>query len=122
MSRIYLKLGDTFSAALAYKFAAPGEVPVYADLTGVSVRAQVRKVVGNALVSSLVYTMLTQDDPPPVGTLGKYTLSKAYDDITDGTALWPIGIHRCDIEYTFTDGSRSSTETFEIEVLQDVTA
>ncbi len=111
MSDMILKRGDTFSRRARYvKTNAVAALPL-----STTIRAQVRTQVGE-LISELDVVIEDQDDTP-----GYFTISKA-NDVEDGTDVWPLGVHLCDVEYTFTDPAhRTSSRTFTIEVLEDIT-
>ena len=97
-----IKRGDSFIVEAA--LTQNGEPQ---DLTGWSIRSQVRR--GNKLVAELAVEYV---DRPT----GVYRLSAP-----EGTAEWPVGTLRSDIEYTMPSGQIASTETFEFECVEDVT-
>lgn len=99
------KRGDSFELA-GQLLDSPGGAPV--DLTAVAVRAQLRD--GDALVTALD-TAITD------AALGRYALTKAYAD----TEAWPVKGLSLDVEFTFPDGTRRSTQTVAVRVLKDVT-
>lgn len=95
------KRGDTFLIGCAVT-----EDSVARDLTGYTVRAKVKN--GKVDVATLTHSWVSQ-----VG--GTYQL-KAVD-----TTLWPAAKLQIDIEYTDNAGVISSTETFIINCIADVT-
>lgn len=92
------KRGDTFILEC--------EVPV--DLTGWSVRSQIRS--GDKLVATLVFLLVSS-------TVDSSTYKLTFEDTTE----WPIGKLNCDIEYTTNLGQIISTETFYVECVKDST-
>lgn len=107
MATIVHKRGDTFSAVGTLKDATGAAQ----NLTGVAIAA--RLTWPDATTADLDVTLLTQSG----ATLGQYTLVKAYA----ATASWPLGVARCDIQYTFPDATRRSTETLLIQITEDIT-
>lgn len=103
---IKVKRGDTFTIGGELTDAS-GEAE---DLTGATIRSQIRSKNGTTLLAELDVGI---DDAEG----GLFTLS-AQPVVT---ALWGPGDYYCDIEFTFDDDTVSSTETFEIRVLADVT-
>lgn len=103
MQKIHHKRGDTFF--LANRLTQDG-API--DLTGWSVRSHVRD--GDTLVKALTYAVVLAAD-------GQYSLTAAPADTED----WPVKTLHCDIEYTSPGGTVTSTETFLIVVIKDVT-
>lgn len=99
------KRGDTFALA-GQLLESPGGAPV--DLAGVTVRAHLRD--GDALVAAL-------DAAITDAAQGRYTLSKAYAD----TESWPVKGLSLDVEFTFPDSTRRSTQTVAVRVLKDIT-
>lgn len=100
---IPFKRGDDFVLNIE---VTENDVPV--PITGWTVRSQIRK--GSSLLANLIYTAVDE-------TTGKYKLkcSKSL------TKLWDIGTYDCDIEYTNTLGETVSSETFQIQVIADIT-
>lgn len=96
--KILFKRGDTFSL----QATANGE-----DITTWTIQSQIRDNAGT-LISELTVTKI--DSPS-----GEYTLTH-----TGSTAAWPLKMLYCDIQYTV-GGVISSTETFRIEVVEDIT-
>lgn len=93
------KRGDTFL------LTGTTDVP----LTGYSIASQVRDK-SFKLIAQLTVN-ITQTSPT-----GTYTLT-----YPTGTSLWPVQVLECDVQYTNNAGVIVSTETFEINVLRDVT-
>lgn len=104
MADLRTKRGDTFSYSVVHT-DSNGDPQ---DLTGMTVRSQVR--YEGELVDTLTYTATSAAD-------GEFTMSAS----AAATEEWPVGTLLCDIEYTYTDGSRLSTDTFKIIVSEDVT-
>lgn len=96
--KIPFKRGDTFSL----EATAIGE-----DITTWTIQSQIRDNSGT-LISELDITKTDAAN-------GKYTLTH------DGsTSSWPLKMLYCDIQYTV-GGVISSTETFRIEMIEDIT-
>lgn len=107
--KIQHKRGDDFQYnAEASEVDAKGKSTGPLDLTGATVRCQMRSTAG-ALVQEFAVAVTAP-------LLGKYALS--------ATALqsqaWPVGTHNADVEYVI-DGVKISTVTFQIQVVQDET-
>lgn len=100
---IPFKRGDTF---LVEASVSDGEDPQ--DLTGWTIRSHVRN--RTTLVAEL--TVVVVD-----ALLGTFRLTCAPED----TALWPCKELDCDIEYTTASDQVVSSETFVIEVIEDIT-
>jgi hypothetical protein len=79
------------------------------DLTGYSVRSQVRRRSG-AFVDELEALI---DNPAE----GSFQIRRGGDE----TARWPTGDCLCDVEFLSADGRRTSSPPFVIEVRGDVT-
>ena len=105
MISFLLKRGDTF--LLAATVNASGDTTPL-DLTGRTVRSQARRT--GALVQELTVTITDAE-------AGEFTLGATATE----TAEWPLGRLACDIERTDADGHVESSETFTIEVTEDVT-
>ncbi len=99
MESIPHKRGDTFL------LTGTTDVP----LTGYTIASQVRDK-SFKLIAQLTVN-ITQTSPT-----GIYTLS-----YPAGSSSWPVGLLECDVQYTDGSGFIVSTETFEIDVLRDVT-
>lgn len=96
--KIIFKRGDTFSL----QATANGE-----DITSWTIQSQIRDNTGT-MISELT---VTKTDAPN----GEYTLTH-----TGSTDAFPLKLLYCDIQYTV-GGVISSTETFRIEVIEDIT-
>lgn len=95
---ILFKRGDTFSLAAT----ANGE-----DITSWTIQSQIRDNA-DVLISELVVTKTDAAN-------GEYTLTHS-----GVTTAWPLKMLYCDIQYTV-GGVISSTETFKVNVIGDVT-
>jgi len=95
---IIFKRGDTFSLQATVN----GE-----DITSWAIQSQIRDNAGT-LISELV---VTKTDPAN----GEYTIAHP-----SSTSTFPLKLLYCDIQYTV-GGVISSTETFRIEVIEDIT-
>jgi len=98
------KRGDTF--VLNSDVASDG---VAADITNWTISSQIRDM-GDTIVQSLTVTVTDAVN-------GRLKLSATPAQ----TALWPIGKMSCDIEFTDGSGIVTSTETFTINVILDIT-
>ena len=96
--KIAFKRGDTFSL----QATANGE-----NITSWTIQSQIREPNGT-LVSELTVTKTDAAN-------GEYTLTHA-----GSTSTWPLRMLYCDIQYTV-GGVVASTETFRIEVIEDIT-
>jgi len=104
MQKIKLKRGDTL--ALSCTLADNG---VAVDLTGWAVKAQLRTPDG-ALVNELTYTVVN-------AAAGQYALSS-----TGATTAWPVNTTlEGDIQYTSPAGVITSSETFQVQMVKDIT-
>ena len=101
MESISIKRGDTFRLVCS--------VPLAFGQSLTSVDAQIRR--DNALTGSLLYSVVAA-----TLTEFKYDLSATAAQ----TAAWSLGRHVCDIQYT-AGAVVTSTPTFAINVVQDVT-
>jgi hypothetical protein len=104
MNRINFKRGDTFLLRASVNDGTEDANPV--DITGWTIRSQIRD--GNTLVDTCTVT-ITDD------AAGEYEL------LVEDTTEWPTRVLRCDIEYTTDADQITSTETFEICVIRDIT-
>ena len=108
MTQIYHKRGDTLSLSCVWKDSAGTPI----NLTGYTVACQVKAV---NFVDTLTVTVTSAAN-------GAFTISRS----ATGTSSWPVTDSQasrlfCDIQ--FTSGSLvTSTETFQIIVLEDITA
>ena len=100
---IDIKRGDTFIIQVQVSQDSTG-----IDIYGWTIKSQIKK--GSTLIEELTYT------PVDLST-GVYQLSC----IPTKTALWPVGVLDCDIQYTTTTGQVISTDTFQINVIKDIT-
>lgn len=98
------KRGDTF--VLNSDVASNG---LAADITNWTISSQIRDM-GDTIVQNLTATVTDAVN-------GRLTLSATPSQ----TALWPVGQMFCDIEFTDGSGIVTSTETFTINVLLDIT-
>lgn len=99
--KIVLKRGDTLLIEGRVKTNG-----VIQNITGWTIRSQVRD--GPNLVAEL---SVTYEDRPT----GFYRLRG------EPTNSWPVKPLRCDIEYTTDTGQIASTETFVVQVQEDIT-
>lgn len=97
-----IKRGDTF--VVEATLMQDGQPQ---DLTGWTIRSQVRQ--GGRLIADLAVEYVDR-------AAGVYRLSAP-----EGTAAWAVGLLRSDIEYTMPSGQIASTETFDLECVEDVT-
>ena len=107
--RIVHKIGDTFKYTCIYSDADG----VGIDLTGssIDVQAKINAESDVKLFDLSIGSGITVTD----------AVNGEFEMLVDDTTAWEIGIYQCDIQYTDASGVVSSTETFEIEVIQDVT-
>lgn len=101
--KIMHKRGDTYKIAVV--LTEDDGVTRY-DLTGWTVRSQIRK--RNRLVADLVFADIDI-------TQGEFSLMQLE------TSHWPLGILESDIEYIDAMGMSHSTQTYNIEVIGDIT-
>ena len=99
MPTITLKRGDSFL------FTCTTDAP----LTGYSVASQIRDK-SHKLITDLAVSII-QTTPT-----GAFTLTTP-----TGTSSWPVGLLECDIQYTNNAGFVVSSETFEIDLIRDIT-
>lgn len=102
MFRVPFKRGDTFLASCTYSVA---DVP--APLPG-AILSQVRDR-NDKLIQALTVSIID-------ASAGQYTLGATAAQ----TAAWPIAALFCDVQYTDGAGNVSSTATFQLDMLQDV--
>lgn len=100
------KRGDTFSLVCVWK-----ENGTPTSIAGLTIVSQIRKQVGKTLVASLTVVPSDQTAHP-----GQFTLVAP-----TSTSGWPVGLLVCDFQITQGDVVRSS-ETFQIRVIEDVSA
>lgn len=106
---VEVKQGDT----LVLGCVALDSTGATVDLTGITVKAQMRDAAG-ALVVDLVYQHVNE-------AIGSYDLWHPGDSLV----VAPVGEYTVDIQYEASDGSRDivrSTRTFYVRVLEGVTA
>jgi hypothetical protein len=99
------KRGSTFAVVVMATDDATGD-PY--DLTGCTIASQLRDSLGN-LVATLTAA-------PASGFPGAVLLSTA-----EATTAWPLSLLSCDVQVTESDGTISATETFTVQVVQQVT-
>jgi hypothetical protein len=104
MTQLSIKRGDTLAL----------DCEVAGDLSGWTVRAQIRGTVNDALLSECVVSVLAYDAEDEVT---RYALTVA----PNVTATWAPGRAVMDIEYTDPNGMVQSTETILIQIERDVT-
>lgn len=102
MSSVTHKQGDTFEWIVTL---TDDQLPV--DITSWGIRAQIRN--NDTLVATLT---ITKTDP----TNGVFTASATAAQ----TDTWAAGSHRCDIEFTDDNSVVLSTNTFEVNILEDI--
>lgn len=104
MAEIAHKRGDTFELTCSLE---NGGNPV--DITGWTVAAQLRKG-DDTLVQSVTVTVTD-------ASAGEFTVTAASTETDD----WPIENLDIDVEFTEASGAVSSSETFTINVIKDIT-
>jgi len=97
------KRGATFSMT---GFLGPPASKI--DLTGYAIRSQLRGLYG-ALIAEFAVTI----------DLANRTF--AMSETADKTALWPVGTAVCDVQFVDPLGDTSSTQTFNLNVIEAVT-
>ena len=100
---INLKRGDTFIIQVQVK---QDSTPI--DITGWTVKSQLKK--GSTLIETLTFTAVDLIN-------GIYKLSAT----AAKTELWPISVLDCDIQYTTGTPQVISTDTFQVNVIKDIT-
>lgn len=100
MQKLPFKRGDSFSLLCT----------VDGNVTGWTIASQIRTSAG-ALVATLTAAVTSAS-----ADLSVYTLTAP-----GPTTAWPIEDLRCDIQYTTGAGIIDSTETFVIQMVEDVT-
>lgn len=105
-STIKHKRGDTIDWTGFYKI---NNIPV--DLTNINIACQFKKENGTLVISPTI-TKLDQTSNP-----GKFNIKV----LATATALFPIEKLKADIQYTDLSGSVVSTETFIVNIIQDIT-
>jgi len=110
--RLRIKRGNSLELTIALKQrATPSSAFAAVDITGWVIAAQVRNPTTRALVAQLTSAIVDA----PTGTFRLSALATA-------TATWPLAKLLGDIRYQRADGYVFSTEDFEVEVRQEVTA
>lgn len=102
MGSVTHKQGDTFEWIVTL---TDDYLPV--DITSWGIRAQIRN--NDTLIATLT---ITKTDP----TNGVFTASATAAQ----TDTWASGAHRCDIEFTDDNSVVLSTNTFEVNILEDI--
>ena len=106
--RIDHKQGDTIVWDCHYTDDIGGTV----DITTYDLKCQAR-LKNN--MSTILFTVSSLDN-----TIDKYAPTNGNFKITQSTTDFPIGVYQVDIQYTFS-GIVKSTETFELNIYEDVT-
>lgn len=104
MATINHKRGDTFELTCSLENGGND-----VNITGWTVAAQLRQS-DDTLVQSLTVTVTD-------AAAGEFTITAANTETDD----WPIAALEVDVEFTETDGSVSSSDTFTINVIKDIT-
>ena len=102
MAQINFKRGDTFTLTCTYKVNG-----VATSVADIDIDSQIRNQ-RDALIADLTVTKLS-------GT-GQFTLVATATQ----TAMWPVNVLRCDIQFS-QGGMVRSTQTIDISVLEDIT-
>lgn len=102
MAQINFKRGDTFALTCTYKVNG-----VATSVSDIDIDSQIRNQ-RDALIADLTVTKLS-------GT-GQFTLVATATQ----TAMWPVNVLRCDIQFS-QGGTVRSTQTIDISVLEDIT-
>lgn len=107
---ISFKRGDTWR--LTFKYQDDSGNPI--DLTGVDVRLNVRTKRG---------VLLLELDNNLIGGLTVNGLAGeiALEATPAQTELMTVGSHFSDLEVTYTDGSVQSSQTFSVDIIEDIT-
>ncbi len=117
MTRVTHKRGDTLSWT-----CCRGPASARVDLTGYTIAAQVRrKTAAMASPGALVETLTVVVDADQTTNPGKFVVSATASQ----TAAWLVDAAQvvlvCDIQYTSSGGQVSSSATFEVLVVEDIT-
>jgi hypothetical protein len=99
---IRIKRGDTFS----FNFELKDDDGEPLDLEVSDIKCQMKTRTGRALIEEFI---ITKTD-----TLGLYNFEGG------DTSVYPLGIHDADIKF-IVDGITTSTATFNIEVVEEIT-
>ena len=110
MATITHKQGDTFE--LTFQLKSDGSA---VDITNFTITSQLRDSTDTLLTTdnfngSLTFTLI---DP----NAGQFELSAS----STATAEWPAREYDCDVQFIDTDNETSSSETFKIKVIKDIT-
>jgi len=97
------KRGDTFRMS-GFLGTSASKI----DLTGYAIRSQLRGR-GGALIAEFVVT------------IDLVNRTFAMSETADKTALWPVGVAICDVQFVDTIGDTRSTQTFKLDIIEDVT-
>ena len=110
MASVSFKRGDTWQPVFRYADADGNAI----DLSGCSARMQARLLP----TTSPAFTLSTADQSLVIdGPEGKVT---AQLDKAVSAQIRP-GKYKADLEITYTDGTRQSTDTFTVTVIEDIT-
>lgn len=104
------KRGDTFSLTVEFK----DDVGTPLDLTGCSARLHFKLI--NCGVTNLSLSSLGNEISFDL-TAGKVLIEANYNK----TEHLKIGRYRADLEITFPDNTRVSSETFFVDIVKDIT-
>lgn len=104
MATIAHKRGDTFELTCSLENGGND-----VDITGWTVAAQLRKT-DDTLVQAMTITVTN-------ASAGEFTITAANTETDD----WPLGNLDIDVEFTEASGAVSSSETFTINVIKDIT-
>ena len=110
MKKISVKRGDTWTANFAYTDVAGDPI----DITGSSARMDIyaKNATAPAMSLSDATGELTIN-----GAAGEIDLLVVYADMED----LAIGSYRADMEVTYSNGVRSSSVTFIVNIVEDIT-
>jgi hypothetical protein len=97
------KRGDTFRM-VGFLGTSASKI----DLTGYAIRSQLRGLYG-ALIAEFAVTV----------DLVNRTFSMS--ETAARTTLWPVGAVVCDVQFVDTLGDTRSTQTFNLDIIEDVT-
>lgn len=104
MATITHKRGDTFELSATLENSGNA-----VDITNFTITSQVRDVE-DALLQALTVTITD-------AATGAFTVSATPAQ----TETWAVKTYDCDIEFVEADGEVNSTETFQINVIKDIT-
>jgi hypothetical protein len=111
MQQVTHKQGDTFSLSCSWK--DPNGTAI--NLTGYTILSKVRVTTGTTFTDTLTSTITT-------AASGLFTLSATPTQ----TASWPLtsgqyGKLYCDVQFTSPTGVVTSSDTFEVVVVEEIT-